>query len=191
MKYLMSFSFAATIFAALVATPAVAKGTDFLALIYAPWIKTCVNQTCFVWSEGHLPSDCYLVVSAGLIERLGEPKKTLSVTLPPQVNTAHSVRMIIDQGEPIERPFACRANGCVANYEAGEDLVDKLKHGHILEVEAVDKANLPIHLFMPLVGFADAYDGAANEPKVIETTQEKLKAEIEERKARCGTGENQ
>ena len=192
MKYAISLSFAATILAALVATPAAAEGTDFLTLNYAPWIKTCLNETCFVWSEGHPPPDCDVVVSATLIERLGEPKKTLSVTLPPRVNTERGVRVIIDQSEPIERPYAgCRANGCMANYEAGEDLVNKLKHGHILALEAVDKANLPISLIMPLVGFADAYDGASHEPKVFEATQEKLEAEIEERKARCGTGEHQ
>ena len=192
MQYLISLSFAAIILTALVATPAATEGTDFLALNYAPWIKTCLNETCFVFSEGHPPPDCYPVVSAAFIERLGELKKTLSVTLPPRVNTERGVRIIIDQSEPIERPYAgCRANGCMANYEAGEDLVDKLKHGHILALEAVDKANLPIRLIMPLVGFADAYDGASHEPKVFETTQEKLKAEIEERKARCGTGENQ
>ena len=90
MKYAISLSFAATILAALVATPAAAEGTDFLTLNYAPWIKTCLNETCFVWSEGHPPPDCDVVVSATLIERLGEPKKTLSVT--PAASGEHGAR---------------------------------------------------------------------------------------------------
>ncbi|MGO8910323.1 MAG: invasion associated locus B family protein [Bradyrhizobium sp.] len=183
---MMLRSFAATVLAALVVTPAAANEPNLLTLTYAPWIKTCLNETCFVWSEGH--SDCASVVSAALIERLGEPKKTLSITLPPRVNTERGVRIIIDQSEPIERPNAgCRANGCMAEYEAGAELVANLKHGRILALEAVDKANSPISLAIPLVGFADAYDSASHEPKVFETTADKLQAEIDERKTRCET----
>jgi invasion protein IalB len=145
-----------------------------------------------VWSEGHSNLDCGSVVSAVLIERLGELKKTLSVTLPPRVNTERGVRIIIDQSEPIERPLAsCFAGGCKAEYEAGAEVIDQLKRGRIIALQAVDEANSPIRLIMPLVGFADAYDGSSHEPKVFETTQEELKAQIEERKVRCGTGENQ
>jgi hypothetical protein len=48
MKYQMSRSFAAMILAVLVAAPATANETDFLAPNYAPWIKTCLNAMCFV-----------------------------------------------------------------------------------------------------------------------------------------------
>jgi invasion protein IalB len=187
MKYLMLLSFAATILTVLVVAPAAANEVDFLALNYAPWIKTCLNETCFVWSQGL--SDCGPVASAILIERPGEPKKTLHVTLPPRVNAERGVRIIIDQSEPIERPYTgCRVNGCLAEYEAGAELVDKLKHGRILALETMDKSNSPIRFVIPLVGLADAYDGASHEPKVFESTMEKLQAEIEARKARCGTG---
>jgi invasion protein IalB len=187
MNYEMSRVFAVTVLAGLVATSAAAE-EDLRALNYAPWTKTCLKETCFIWSEGRSTPDCGPVVSAMLIERLGEPKKTLSVTLPPRVNTERGVRIIIDQSEPIERPYAgCRANGCMAEYEAGAELVDQLKHGRILALEAVGNANSPISLTIPLVGFADAYDGASQEPKVFETTANKLQAEVDERKTRCET----
>jgi invasion protein IalB len=189
MKYQMSRSFAAMILAVLVAAPATANETDFLAPNYAPWIKTCLNEMCFVWSEGRLVPDCGPIVSAILIERLGEPKETLHVTLPPRVNAERGVRIIIDQNEPIERPYKeCRVDGCLAEYEAGAELVDKLKHGRILALEAMDKASSPIRFAMPLVNFANAYNGASHEPKVFESTMEKLQAEIEARKASCGAG---
>jgi invasion protein IalB len=188
MNYTMSRIFAAMVLAGLVATSATAEEVDLQALSYSPWNKTCLKGTCFIWSEGHSNLDCGSVVSTVLIERLGEPKKTLGVTLPPRVNTERGVRIIIDQGEPIERPYAsCFAVGCRAEYEGGDDLVDQFKHGRILTPEAVDKANSPITATVPLVGFADAYDGAPQEPKVIEMTHEKLQAEIKERNARCGT----
>jgi invasion protein IalB len=165
---------------------------DLQALSYTPWTKTCLEGTCFVWSDGHSNPDCGSVVSAVLIRRPGEAKNALHVTLPPRVNTERGVRIIIDQSKPIERLYAsCFAVGCRAEYEGGAELVDQLKRGRILTLEAVDKANSPISVTVTLVGFADAYDGASHGPKVFETTQEKLKAEIDERKARCGTGENQ
>jgi invasion protein IalB len=114
-------------------------------------------------------------------------KTTLHVTLPTRVNTDRGVHIVIDQAQPIERPFVgCFANGCMAEYEAGQELIDQLKHGRDLKVEALDKANLPITATVPLVDFASAYDGAAQEPRVFEMTTKEVQAEIEERDNRCG-----
>jgi invasion protein IalB len=110
----------------------------------------------------------------------------LRVTLPSRVNLGRGVRIIIDQGQPIERPFLrCFAGGCMADYEAGPGLIDQLKQGRTLVLEAVDKANSPISLIVPLSDFAGAYDGPAQEPKVFEEVQSRLDREIEERKAQC------
>ena len=192
MRYLMWRSFAAVVLAGLAVASARATEDNLSALIYSAWTKFCLAGTCFVGSEGRLIPDCAPIVSAVLIDRLGESKKTLQVTLPPRVNTERGVRILIDQSEPIERPYAsCHVNGCMAEYDAGAELVANLKHGRILALEAVDKANSPISLAIPLVGFADAHDGASQEPKVFETTQEKLQAEIKERNARCEARESQ
>jgi invasion protein IalB len=188
MKYRMPRCFTAIVLAGLVVPSARAEETNLSGLIYSPWTKVCLAETCFVGSEGRSVPDCAPVVRAVLIERLGEAKKTLSVTLPPRVNAERGVRIIIDQGQPIEQPYAgCSVTECRAEYEAGAELVANLKHGRILALETMDKANSPISVAIPLVGFADAYDGAPQEPKVIEMTHEKLQAEIKERNARCGT----
>lgn len=102
-------------------------------------------------------------------------------------------RFFMRLGEPIERPYvSCFANFCMAEYEAGPELIDQLKQGRDLELEAVDKADSPINLTVPLVDFANAYDGPAQEPKVFEESVEKIEklpAELDERrKARCATG---
>jgi len=186
MKYVMSRSFAGVAFAALAITSASAEEDDLSALIYSPWAKFCLAETCFVGSEGRLVPDCAPIISAVLIERRGEAKKSLHVTLPLQVNPARGVRIIIDQSEPIERPYTgCRVNGCVAEYDAGPELVASLKHGRILTLETVDNANSPISVAIPLVDFANVYDGAPQEPKVFEMTTKKVQAEIEERNNRC------
>ena len=188
--------FATMAFACLVATPTIAAESNFPALTYSPWFKLCLNNTCFIGRDGRSNPDCGPVVSAALIERNGDPKKTLRVSLPTRVSLERGVRIIIDQGEAIERPYTnCFASGCMADYEAGAELIDQLKQGRTLALEAVDKANSPISLTVPLDDFAAAYDGPTQEPKLIEkvlSSAEEMQADLErerraeeERKARC------
>jgi hypothetical protein len=66
------------------------------------------------------------------------------------------------------------------------ELVDQLKQGRTLTLEAADKANSPINLTVPLTDFANAYDGPSQETKVFEKSAKELQAELEDRKARCG-----
>jgi invasion protein IalB len=191
-------------FACLVATPVTAQEANVPALIYSPWTKFCLGGTCFIGRDGRLKIisadggsniDCGPAVSAALIERNGDTKKTLRVTLPTRVSLERGVRIIIDQGRAIERPYVnCFANGCMADYDAGAELVDRLKQGRLLVLEAIDKANSPISLTVPLVGFDSAYDGPPQESKVIEEvlSTEELQARLdrekraeEERRARC------
>jgi Invasion associated locus B (IalB) protein len=85
------------------------------------------------------------------------------------------------------RYVGCSAIRCTAEYEGGEKFFDQIKHGHTLALEAVDKADAPIRLIVPLVGYADAYDGAPQEPKVFEMTTKEMQSILEDRKGRCGT----
>jgi invasion protein IalB len=196
--------FATMAFACLVATPVIAEGANLPALTYSPWTKFCLGNTCFTGRDGRLNVigrdgrsnvDCGPVVAAVLTEQNGDTKKTLRVTLPTRVSLERGVRIIIDQGQAIERPYVnCFANGCMADYDAGAELVDQLKQGRMLVLEAIDKANSPISLTVPLVDFAKAYDGPSQEPKVFEEVlsaeemqarSDREKRAEEERKALC------
>jgi invasion protein IalB len=196
--------FGTVAFACLVATPVIAEEANLPALTYSPWTKFCLGDTCFIGrdgrlnvigADGHSNVDCGSVVAAVLIERNGDTKKTLRVTLPTRVSLERGVRIIIDQGQAIERPYVnCFASGCMADYDAGTELVDQLKQARMLVLKAIDKADSPISLTVPLVGFDNAYDGPPQEPKVLqevvstEQRQARLDRERraeEERKARC------
>jgi invasion protein IalB len=196
--------FATMAFACFVATPVITEGANLPALTYSPWTKFCLGNTCFTGRDGRLNVigrdgrsnvDCGPVVAAVLIEQNGDAKKTLRVTLPTRVSLERGVRIIIDQGQAIERPYVnCFANGCMADYDAGAELVDQLKQGRMLVLEAIDKANSPISLTVPLVDFANAYDGPSQEPKVFEEVlsaeemqarSDREKRTEEERKALC------
>ena len=182
-------------FACLDAPPVIAEEANLPALIYTPWTKFCVKDTCFVGRDGRLREDCGPVVAAVFIERNGDTKKTFRVSLPTRVSLERAVRIIIDRGQAIERPYVgCFASGCMADYDAGVELVDQLKQGRTLTLEAIDKDNSPISLTVPLVDFASAHDGPPKEPRVFEETLsttemqaklERQKREEEDRKDRC------
>jgi invasion protein IalB len=183
-------------FACLVATAVIAEEANLPPLTYTPWTKFCLsNNTCFIGRDGRLNVigmdgrsnvDCGPVVAAALIERNGDRKKTLRVTLPTRVSLERGVRIIIDRDQPIERPYVnCFANGCTADYDAGPELVDQLKQGRTLFLEAIDKANSPINLTVPLDDFASAYDGPPQETKVSEkvfSSREEMQASLEREK---------
>jgi hypothetical protein len=70
----------------------------------------------------------------------------------------------------------------LADYEAGTELIDKLKQGQTLVLEGVDAANSPISLSVPLAGFASAYDGPAQAIQAFEEVVSKR--EMQERQER-------
>lgn len=180
-------------FACLLAPPAIAEEAGLPALTFSPWTKFCLTDTCFIGSDGRLQPDCGSVVAAVVIERKGDEKRTLRVTLPARVNLERAVRIIIGQGQAIERPYiGCFASGCMADYAARAELIDQLKQGKMLVLEAMDKANSPISFTVPLVDFAIAYDGPSQELKEFEMSTSDLKAKLdrqkreeEDRKAHC------
>jgi invasion protein IalB len=157
-------------------------------LIYSPWTKFCLKgqeanakQVCFTGKDARLESGMP-VVAAVLIEPEGDPKKVLRVTLPLGMQIVHGTRIIIDQGQPAQGPYViCFTNGCMADYEANADLINRLKKGQQLAVQAINSNGQPISLNLPLADFAKAYDGPPTDPKVFEEQQKKLQDELQRR----------
>jgi invasion protein IalB len=189
------------------ATAAIGEEGKTPALIYSPWTKNCVNGVCFTGSSARTAVGCTSTapaIAAMLIGQTGDAKKNLHITLQRPDNTGGAVRLMIDDNLVGDRPFArCFVNSCTAEYEAGAELIDQLKRGQLLVVEAVEDAgsiNPPIRRSLPLLHFSDDYDGPGLEakPVIIEKLsneewralverQEQQKRDNEERKARCGS----
>ncbi len=122
------------------------------------------------------------VVAAVLIEPEGEPRKILRVTLPLGMSLQPGTRVIIDQGQPMTGPYViCFNNGCMADYEASNDLISSLKRGQGLVVQGINGAGQPISLVLPLTDFAKAYDGPPTDPKEFEKQQQELQSELQRR----------
>ncbi|TAI60654.1 invasion associated locus B family protein, partial [Bradyrhizobium sp. Leo170] len=158
-------------------------------LIYAPWTKFCLKgqdanakQVCFTGKDGRIESG-QPVIAAVIIEPEGEPKKILRVTLPLGMQLVHGTRIIVDNNPPQQSPYViCFANGCMSDYEATPELLNSMKKGQNLVVQAINANGAPLTLPLPLVNeFAKAYDGPPTDPKVFEENQKKLQEELQKR----------
>ena len=175
--------------------PAASQEAKPPALIYHPWTKLCSTEICFIGAD--VGSECGVEMGAALIEKKGETKRTLRINLGTRTraSTERGVRILIDQNEPVIRPiFSCGSQGCLADYEAGAELVEQLKQGQTLVVDGVDAAGSPVSRTLPLDDFASAYGGPARDPKVMQlmATREEFQAQKraeEARKVRCGSSQ--
>jgi invasion protein IalB len=162
-------------------------------LIYAPWTKFCLKgqdanakQVCFTGKDGRIESG-QPVVAAVIIEPEGEPKKILRVTLPLGMQLHHGTRIIVDSNPPQQAEYViCFANGCMSDYEATPDMLNNMKKGQNLVIQAINANGAPLTLPLPLqeaggASFAKAYDGPPTDPKVFEETQKKLQEELQKR----------
>ena len=149
-------------------------------LTYSFWTKICqkgpeanAKQVCFLARDAHLESGMP-VAAVVLVEPEGEAKKLLRVTLPLGVSLQAGTRVIIDNGQPLTGPYLiCLSNGCMAEYEASNELITKMKSGQILHVQGINGSGQPINIPMPLADFAKAYDGPPLDPKELEQQEKK------------------
>jgi invasion protein IalB len=157
-------------------------------LIFSPWTKFCLKgkqadakEVCFTGKDGRIESGMP-VVAAVIIEPEGQPKKVLRVTLPLGMSLQPGTRVIVDQNPPMTGAYViCFQNGCMADYEATGELVDKMKKGKSLVVQGINGSGQPISLVVPLSDFSKAYDGPPTDPKVFEAQQKKLQDELQRR----------
>lgn len=157
-------------------------------LIYSPWAKFCgkgkepnAKEVCFTGKDARTEAGVP-VIAAALIEPEGETKKLFRITLPAPLQLQYGTRVIIDQEQPMTGPFfTCFSNGCMADYEATADMVQKLKKGQTLTIQAINLAGSAISFPLPLTDFAKANEGPPTDPKVFEEQQKKLQDELQKR----------
>ena len=166
------------------------NGQQQVQVISSPWTRYCAKglteqsseirtkEVCFTASDSHLTSGEKLVIAL-LIEPDGGDAKLLRVTLPLGVALVPGARIIIDEKEAMTAPFVvCLSkNGCMADYQADTDLIEKLKNGQSLAIQAFEKGR-PMSFTLPLTGFAKAYDGPASDPTGLNQLKEGLPNEL-------------
>jgi invasion protein IalB len=169
----------------------VQNGQQQMQVIFSPWARYCTRglteqsseirgkEVCFTAADGHLKSGQKLVIAL-LIEPEGGTTKLLRVTLPLGVALIPGARIVIDEKEAMTAPYvACLPkNGCMADYKADADLIEKLKKGGSLAIQAFDKGK-PISFTLPLTGFAKAYEGPAGDPAGLNELREGLPSQLQ------------
>jgi invasion protein IalB len=192
------FGFGGIVLAVAVSTLPATEVVSAAEITFTPWTKFCTGETCFIGADartnvvgldGHSIVDCGSVAAAALIEPNGGGHTALRVTFPARVSLEHRVRITIGDGAAIERPYVnCYMHGCTADYDAGPELIDQLKQAKTLSLEATDKSGSLIKVVLPLVDFANAYNGPSKTPKVFEASSEKMaefKKQAEEDRKIC------
>ena len=71
--------------------------------------------------------------------------------------------------------------GCIADYEASVDLINRMKKAQVLTVQAIHMNGQAMSPQLDMKDFAKAYDGPATDPKVFEEQQKKLQDELQKR----------
>lgn len=156
-------------------------------LMYSPWMKVCGKgqdtngkQVCVLTKDGRLENGMPVAI-VQLFEPEGQPKM-LRVTVPLGMQLQHGTRVIIDQDQPVNEPYKiCFPVGCISDYPVTDDMINKLKKGKQIVVQAINMQGTAISLPLPLTDFAKAYDGPATDPKVFEEQQRKLQAELQKK----------
>jgi len=172
--------------------PAVAQNPN---LVYSPWTKVCaaspagngapVRKVCFTSTDA-LTERGIPVVAAALIELEGEPTKLFRITLPFNVSLREGMRLIIDQNAPMPMPYtACMPinpnMGCVAQFEGTPDLINQLKKGQTLTIQAVNLQNQIASVPFALADFAKAAEGAPTDQQVYEQQQKKMHDDLQKK----------
>jgi invasion protein IalB len=159
---------------ALTQQAAAPAGPEVPQLTYSPWTEVCAKgqeanaqPVCFTGKEGRLPDDGMMVVGAVVIEQDSSPNKLLRITVPLGMMVQAGTRVIVDQGRPMTGHFSvCLPQGCIAEFEASQELIGELKKGRGMVVQAVNgQTGGAISLSLPLPDFAKAYDGPPDRPK--------------------------
>jgi invasion protein IalB len=166
-------------------------GQKQVQLISSPWARYCAKglteqsseirakEVCFTAADGHLTSGQKLVIAL-LVEPEGADTKLLRVTLPLGVALVPGARIVIDEKEAMTAPYVVclPKNGCMADYKADADLIEKLKKGRNLAIQALDRGRL-ISFTLSLTGFAEAHDGPASDPSDLNELQAGLPNELQ------------
>ena len=179
------------------AGPAAAPETP--RLTYSLWVKICVKgkdpgakNVCLTGKDARTEAQ-QPTAAAVLIEPEGEAKKIFRVTLPGPVAMQAGARITIDAEPPISGTFVtCLTNGgCLADYAATPDLIDKLKKGRMLTLQAVKLDGKVMSYPLPLAdrsgnSFQKAQEGPPTDPKALEAQQKKLQEELQKRAQELG-----
>ncbi len=151
------------------------------------WLKVCGED------PGNKAKICYTtrdfvadnnqpVLAVAIYDVQGQPTKVARFLMPLGFLIGPGIRFGIDGGAQIDAKYAiCFPNGCFAEAQITAALVEQMKKGKLLNINAQNQVARVVTFQVPLDNFGAGFDGAPIDPKILEEEQKKLANELEKR----------
>lgn len=153
----------------------------------AEWTKVCgkdqANNKEICYTTRDFVSDQgQPVLAVAIYDVKGDPQRIARFLMPLGLLISPGIRFGMDQSQPIAGRYQiCFPNGCFAEAQIGEAVINGMKRGNTLNVSVQNQVAKEVTFAIPMAGFAKAFDGAPIDPKVLEEQQRQLQDELQKR----------
>jgi invasion protein IalB len=156
----------------------------------ADWTKVCGKdqgsnaEVCYT-TRDFVSDQGQPVLAVAVYDAKGGPQgatKILRFLTPLGLLLQPGIRFAVDQQQATPGRYAiCFPNGCFAEAQVKDDVVNGLKKGTTLNVSVQNQVSREVTFAVPLAGFGKAFDGPPIDPEVLKKQQEDLQKELERR----------
>jgi len=111
-----------------------------------------------------------------------EPNRVVRMLMPLGLLLQPGIRFAADQNRPINGSYAiCFPNGCFAEANIDDDVIDQFKAGETLNVSVQNQVGQVVTFAVPLEGFTAGFEGDPIDPQELEEQQRRLQEELQRR----------
>ena len=154
----------------------------------ANWTKVCgrdpatQRETCYTTRDFVAENNTPVLAVAVYETKLDASKveRQIRYLLPLTFLLQPGVRTSVDGGQPVAGRYTiCVQNGCFAEFAPDNAAFSKIKAGTNLTLQVKNQADREVAFVIPLAGFAQGFDGAPIDPRVIEEEQKRQSEQLE------------
>jgi invasion protein IalB len=140
-------------------------------------VEICYTTRDFVSDQGQP------VLAVAVYDVKSQPaQRFMRFLMPLSLLIQPGVRFAIDQGQAVQGKYTlCLPNGCFAEAQVKDDVINAFKKGTTLNISAQNPTGRELTFAVPAAGFGKSFDGPPVDPKVLEEQQKKLQEELQKR----------
>jgi invasion protein IalB len=136
-----------------------------LSPFQAAWTKVCGidrgigKQVCYTVRDFGLKPRKPPIVAIAVYDIIGRSSYVMRLMLPIGLRSDLGVAFSVDGG-PVQKADikVCLPKGCLAQAKFG-DYIATLRHGHLIQIVALNSLNKKVTFYVLLNGFGNAFDG--------------------------------
>jgi invasion protein IalB len=153
----------------------------------AEWTKVCGKdpgnnkEICYT-TRDFVSDQGQPVLAVAIYDVKGDSQRIARFLMPLGLLLSPGIRFGMEQSQPIAGRYQiCFPNGCFAEAQIGESVLNGFKKGGTLNVSVQNQVAREVTFAIPMAGFGKAFDGAAIDPKILEEQQRQLQDELQKR----------